>query len=54
MAKFDFKFEHKIGKSNQEADALIQKGKHAALCMLAHIQSSKIDASKRNHQRTFT
>ena len=35
--------EHKIGKSNQAADALSRKGKHAVMCMLAHIHSSKID-----------
>ena len=45
MAEFNFKFEHKAGKSNQAADALSWKGKHAALCMLAHIHSSKIDGS---------
>ena len=45
MAEFDFKFEHKAGKSNQAADALSRKGEHAVLCMLAHIHSSKIDGS---------
>ena len=45
---FDFKFEHKVGKSNQAADALSRKGEHAALCMLAHIHSSKIDGSMRD------
>ena len=48
LAKFDFKFEHKIGKSNQAADALSRKGEHAALCMLAHIHSSKINGSMRD------
>ena len=48
LAKFDFKFEYKVGKSNQEADALSRKGQHAALCMLAHIHSSKIDGSMRD------
>ncbi|XP_022975335.1 uncharacterized protein LOC111474513 [Cucurbita maxima] len=45
LAEFDFKFEHKAGKSNQGADALSQKSEHAALCMSAYIQSSKIDGS---------
>ena len=48
LAEFDFKFEHKAGKSNQAADALSRKGEHAALCMLAHIHSSKIDGSMRD------
>ena len=48
VGEFDFKFEHKTGKSNQAADALSQKGEHAALCMLAHIHSSKIDGSMRD------
>ena len=48
LAEFVFKFEHKAGKSNQAADALSRKGKHAALCMLAHIHSSKIDGSMRD------
>ena len=48
MAEFDFKFEHKAGKSNQAANALSRKGEHAALCMLAHIHSSKIDGSIRD------
>ena len=42
------KFEHKAGKSNQAADALSRKGEHAALSMLAHIHSSKIDVSMRD------
>ena len=45
MAEFDFKFEHKAEKSNQAADVLSWKGEHAALWMLAHIHSSKIDGS---------
>ena len=48
LAEFDFKFEHKVGKSNQAADALSRKGEHAALCMFAHIHSSKIDGSMRD------
>ena len=48
MAKFDFKFEHKTRRSNQATDALGRKGEHAALCMLAHIHSSKIDGLMRN------
>ena len=43
LVEFDFKFEHKVGKSNQAANALSRKGEHAALCILAHIHSSKID-----------
>lgn len=35
LAEFNFKFEHKTGKSNQAADALSRKGKHAALCIIA-------------------
>ena len=45
MAEFDFKFEHKTRKSNQAANVLGRKGEHVALCMLAHIHSSKIDGS---------
>ena len=45
LAEFDFKFEHKIGKSNQATDALSRKGDHAALYMLANIHLCKIDGS---------
>ena len=48
LAEFDFKFEHKAGKSYQVADTLSRKGEHGALCMLAHIHSSKIDRSVRD------
>ena len=45
LAEFNFKFEHKIGKSNQATDALSRKGDHAALYMLANIHLCKIDGS---------
>ena len=45
MAELDFKFKHNAGKSNQAADTLSRRCEHAALCMLAHIHSSKIDGS---------
>ena len=48
LVDFDFKSEHKIGKSNKIDYALSRKGKHATLCMLAHIHSSKVDGSMRN------
>ena len=48
LAEFNFKFEYKVGKSNQVANALSRKGEYAALCMLAHINSSKIDGSMRD------
>lgn len=48
FAEFDFRFEHKKGKSNQATDALSRKGEHATLCMLAHIHTSKVDGSMRD------
>ena len=53
FVEFDFKFKHKKGTSNQAANALSRKGKHAALCMLAPMHSSKIDASMHNIIREF-
>ena len=41
-------FEHKKRSSNRVADALSQKKEHATLCILAHLQASKIDGSVRN------
>ena len=45
LAELDFEFEHKKGISNQVVDALSRKSKHAAPCMLAHLQTSKVDGS---------
>ena len=42
VAEFDFQFEHRLGKANQAADALSRKREHVALCMLAHLQASKL------------
>ena len=47
MAEFDFQFEQKPSKANQAADALSQKSEHVALCMLAHLQASKLSGMKR-------
>ena len=51
IVEFDFRFEHKTGKTNQVVDMLSQKSKHTALCMLTHIHLSKIDGSMRNITR---
>ncbi|TYK15933.1 reverse transcriptase [Cucumis melo var. makuwa] len=45
LAEFDFEFEHKKGSSNQAADALSRKQKHAAICLLAHLRGSEIGGS---------
>ena len=45
VAEFEFQFEHKLGKANQAADALSRKSKHAALCMLARLQASKLSGT---------
>ena len=42
VAEYDFQFEHRQGKANQVVDALSLKSEHAALCMLAHLQASKL------------
>ena len=33
------------GKANQATDALSRKSEHAALCMLAHLQASKLSGT---------
>ena len=47
VIEFDFQFEHKLGKANQAADSLSQKSEHVALCMLAHLQASKLSGTIR-------
>ena len=47
VAKFNFQFEHKPNKANQVANALSWKSEHAALCMLAHLQASKLSGTIR-------
>ncbi|KAA0051335.1 reverse transcriptase [Cucumis melo var. makuwa] len=53
LAEFDFEFEHKKGSSKRAADALSRKSEDAALCILAHLQTSKIDGSMRDVLREF-
>lgn len=53
MAELDFEFEYKKGSSNQATDALSRKNEHVALCMLAHLQVSKIDGLVRDVLREF-
>ncbi|KAA0059799.1 reverse transcriptase [Cucumis melo var. makuwa] len=53
LVEFDFEFKHKKESSNQAADALSQKNEHATMCMLAHLQMSKIDRSVRDVLREF-
>ena len=45
VAEFDFQFEHRPGKANQVVDTLSRKSEHAALCMLAHLQASKLSGT---------
>ncbi|KAA0045200.1 RNA-directed DNA polymerase-like protein [Cucumis melo var. makuwa] len=53
LVEFDFKFKHKKRLSNRAADALSQKNEHATMCMLAHLQTSKIDGLIRDVLREF-
>ena len=51
IAKFDSKFEHKQSRANQATNSLSWKSKDATLCMLAHLQASKLSGT-REYQRT--
>ncbi|KAA0054053.1 reverse transcriptase [Cucumis melo var. makuwa] len=53
LVEFDFEFEHKKGSSNQAADALSRKQKHATICLLAHLRGSEIGGSIRDTLREF-
>ena len=43
MAEFDFHFEHKLGCSNQAADALSCKAELATLRLLANMSASRVN-----------
>ncbi|KAJ7942702.1 Transposon Ty3-G Gag-Pol polyprotein [Quillaja saponaria] len=51
LAEFDFKFEHKAGKSNQAADALSRKAELEAMTYVAHISASRVATSMRERIR---
>ena len=50
-AEFHFHFEHKVGHTNQAADALSRKTELAALRMLANMSASTISTSVRERIR---
>ncbi|KAJ7968029.1 Retrotransposon protein, putative, Ty3-gypsy subclass [Quillaja saponaria] len=51
LAEFDFEFEHKVGKSNQAADALSRKAELATMTYVAHISASRVATSMRERIR---